>query len=237
MGPAVLLLSHGSRDPRAAFVVDELVAAVRRRTGVEVRACHLDFTDPTPDVALQDLATAGHDDIRLVPLLFTPGHHLGTDVPTAVAASGVTGIADVGIAPGLVTDDPRDRTLLLRALTDRLAESGAAFDGLVLAAAGSSHEPARDVVADLARDLGELHGIPAGAAFASATGPRVDEALEALRADGCARPAVASLFVAPGRLPDVVSARAGQVPVADPLGVTPAFVDLLVRHAGVPAQV
>ena len=237
MGPAVLLLSHGSRDPRAAFVVDELVAAVRRRTGVEVRACHLDFTDPAPDVALQDLATAGHDDIRLVPLLFTPGHHLGTDVPTAVAASGVTGIADVGIAPGLVTDDPRDRTLLLRALTDRLAESGAAFDGLVLAAAGSSHEPARDVVADLARDLGELHGIPAGAAFASATGPRVDEALEALRADGCARPAVASLFVAPGRLPDVVSARAGQVPVADPLGVTPAFVDLLLRHAGVPAQV
>ena len=237
MGPAVLLLSHGSRDPRAAFVVDELVAAVRRRTGVEVRACHLDFTDPAPDVALQDLATAGHDDIRLVPLLFTPGHHLGTDVPTAVAASGVTGIADVGIAPGLVTDDPRDRTLLLRALTDRLAESGAAFDGLVLAAAGSSHEPARDVVADLARDLGELHGIPAVAAFASATGPRVDEALEALRADGCARPAVASLFVAPGRLPDVVSARAGQVPVADPLGVTPAFVDLLLRHAGVPAQV
>ncbi|HEX8970520.1 MAG TPA: hypothetical protein VF825_03100, partial [Oryzihumus sp.] len=74
-------------------------------------------------------------------------------------------------------------------------------------------------------------------AFASATGPRVDEALEALRADGCARPAVASLFVAPGRLPDVVSARAGQVPVADPLGVTPAFVDLLLRHAGVPAQV
>ncbi|MGZ4782145.1 MAG: sirohydrochlorin chelatase, partial [Oryzihumus sp.] len=65
MGPAVLLLSHGSRDPRAAFVVGELVAAVRRRTRVEVRACHLDFTEPTPDVALQDLATGGHDDIRL----------------------------------------------------------------------------------------------------------------------------------------------------------------------------
>jgi sirohydrochlorin ferrochelatase len=238
MGPAVLLLSHGSRDPRAAFVVDELVAAVHRRTGIEVRACHLDFTDPTPDVALQDLATAGHDDIRLVPLLFTPGYHLGTDVPTAVAASGVTGIADVGIAPGLVTDDPRDRALLLRALTDRLAEAGAdAFDGLVLAAAGSSHEPAREVVARLARDLGELHGIPAVAAFAAATGPRVDGALEALRADGCARPAVASLFVAPGRLPDAVSARAGEAPVADPLGVTPAFVDLLVRHAGLPARV
>jgi len=109
--------------------------------------------------------------------------------------------------------------------------------GLVLAAAGSSHEPARDVVAGLARDLGELHGIPAVAAFASAAGPRVDEALEALRADGCARPAVALLFVAPGRLPDAVSARAGEAPVADPLGVTPAFVDLLVRHAGVPAVV
>ncbi|MGN6635379.1 MAG: CbiX/SirB N-terminal domain-containing protein, partial [Oryzihumus sp.] len=83
----------------------------------------------------------------------------------------------------------------------------------------------------------ELHGIPAVAAFASATGRRVDEALETLRADGCSRPAVASLFVAPGRLPDAVSARAGEAPVADPLGVTPAFVDLLVRHAGLPARV
>jgi len=65
----------------------------------------------------------------------------------------------------------------------------------------------------------------------------VDEALEALRADGCAQPAVASLFVAPGRLPDAVTAGAGEVPVADPLGVTAAFVDLLVRHAGLPARV
>ena len=238
MTAAVLLLSHGSRDPRAAFAVGELVAAVRDRTGVEVRACHLDFTDPTPDVALQELATEGYDDIRLVPLLFTPGHHLGTDVPTAVAASGVTTIADVSIAPGLVTDDARSRTLLLRALTDRLVESGAdAFDGLVLAAAGSSHEPARDVVAGLARDLGELHGIPAVAAFASAEGTRVDEALESLRRNGSARPAVASLFVAPGRLPDAAAARAGEAPVADPLGVSSAFVDLLVRQAGVPARV
>ena len=241
MTAAVLLLSHGSRDPRAERVIDELVAAVRARSGVEVRACHLDFTDPTPDVALQELATEGFDDIRLVPLLFAPGYHLSTDVPTAVASSGVTGIADVSIGPGLVSDDPRSRALLLRALTDRLVESGAdAFDGLVLGAAGSSSAEARDVVSALARDLGELHGIPAVAAFASAEGPRVEEALETLRHNGSASPAVASLFVAPGRLPDVVAAGAagaGAVPVADPLGVSSAFVDLLLRHAGVPAAV
>ena len=44
----LLLLSHGSRDPRAAAVVEELVQALALRSGLPVRACHLDFTDPTP---------------------------------------------------------------------------------------------------------------------------------------------------------------------------------------------
>jgi len=48
---------------------------------------------------------------------------------------------------------------------------------------------------------------------------------------GIQRPAIASLFVAPGRLPDSVVAACPDVPVADPLGVSPAFVDLLVAQA------
>ena len=54
---AILLLSHGSRDPRAADVVSELVAAVAERTGREVRAASLNFTAPTADVALRRLCS------------------------------------------------------------------------------------------------------------------------------------------------------------------------------------
>lgn len=232
---AVLLLSHGSRDPRAAYVVDELVTAVAERTGREVRAAHLDFTAPTPDVALRELANDGFGAVRVVPLLFTPGYHLTHDVPRAITASGVARLVDVTVAPALLTDDPRVRSLLLRALIDRLVQAGADahVDALVLASAGSSSEAARLHIESLARDLTDARGIPVLPAFASTATPSPAQALKALSDKGIQRPAVASLFVAPGRLPDSVATACPGLPVADPLGVSPAFVELLVAQARV----
>ena len=230
---AVLLLSHGSRDPRAAFVVDELVAAVAERTGREVRAAHIDFTAPTPDVALLHLANDGFRAVRVVPLLFTPGYHLTHDVPEAIAANGVTGRVDVSVAPPLLGGGHRARHLLLTALADRLIQAGADghIDALVLASAGSRSETARLHIESLARDLADAYGIPVMAAFASAGTPSPAHALKALSDQGIQRAAVVSLFVAPGRLPDSVVAGCPGVPVADPLGVSPAFVELLVAQA------
>ena len=234
---AVLLLSHGSRDPRAAYVVRELVAAVAERTGRVVRAAHLDFTEPTPHVALRRLANDGFSAVRVVPLLFTPGYHLTHDVPKAITASGVADTVDITVAPALLCDDPALRTLLLRALIDRLTQAqaqagteGTGLDGLVLASAGSSSPEARAVVASLARDLGDVLGIPVMPAFASAATPSPLQALEALSDKGIGRPAVASLFVAPGKLTDSVVAACPDLPVADPLGVSPAFIELLVAQ-------
>lgn len=247
-GSAVLLLSHGSRDTRAAYVVNELVAAVAERTGREVRAAHLDFTAPTPDCALAQLASDGFTAVRVVPLLFVPGHHLTHDVPKAIAASGIAGTVHVTVAPALGADAPVVRSLLIRALTDRLAQAGVqagaqvraragvdggGFDGLVLASAGSSSQDARAMVASLARDLGDAHGMPVLPAFASGAIRSPTHVLEALSDMGIQRPAVASLFVAPGRLPDSVAAACPDVPVADPLGVSPAFVELLVAQTRV----
>lgn len=45
---------------------------------------------------------------------------------------------------------------------------------------------------------------------------------------------MASLFVAPGRLTDVVGASCPDLPVAEPLGSSPAFVELLLTRARVP---
>ncbi len=232
---AILLLSHGSRDPRAAYVVAELVAAVAERTGREVRAAHLDFTTPTPDVALRDLAADGFSAVRVVPLLFTPGYHLTHDVPRAIVASGVAETVAVTVALPLLTGRHRQRDLLVKALTDRLAQSGAnrQIDTLVLASAGSSSETARRHVESLARDLAQAHAIPVILAFASAATPSLSQVLETLSDRGVQRPAVASLFVAPGRLSDSVVAACPDLPVADPLGVSPAFVELLVAQTRV----
>jgi sirohydrochlorin ferrochelatase len=232
---AILLLSHGSRDPRAAYVAAELVAAVAERTGREVRAAHLDFTTPTPDVALLNLATDGFSAVRVVPLLFTPGYHLTHDVPRAIEASGIAETVAVTVTPPLLTGGHRQRNLLLKALTDRLAQAGADrhIDALVLASAGSGSETARQHVESLARDLAQAHGIPVIPAFASAATPSVSQALETLCDRGIQRPAVVSLFVAPGRLSDSVVAACPDLPVSDPLGVSPAFVELLVAQTRV----
>lgn len=232
---AILLLSHGSRDPRAEYVVGELVAAVAARTGLSVRAAYLGFTAPTAEVALRQLAAEGVTSVRVVPLLFTPGYHLTHDVPFAVEASGVTGRMDVSVAPPLLSGGRPERDLLLAALADRLMQAGAGgqVDALVLASAGSSSQAARLCIGSLARELEHSRGIPVVAAFASAGSPTTTQALEALAETGIQRPAVASLFVAPGKLTDLVVAASADLPVADPLGVSPAFVELLVAQARV----
>jgi sirohydrochlorin ferrochelatase len=242
---AVVLLSHGSRDARAEYVAAELVSAVAAATGVTVRAAHLDFTAPNPVVALRALAADGFGSVRVVPLLFTPGYHVSHDVPSAVRASGVTGQMGITVAPPLLCGSGHERDLLLRALADRLAQAGAGVtglahaaaapdvDGLVLASAGSGSAPARQRVESLARALARARGIPVISAYAAASTPSLSRALEALSDMGIQRPAVASLFVAPGKLTDSVVAACRDLPVADPLGVSPAFVELLVAKARV----
>jgi sirohydrochlorin ferrochelatase len=230
---AVLLLSHGSRDPRAAYVVGELVLAVAADSGLTVRAAYLDFSAPHPSAALQQLAADGFTSVCVVPLLFAPGYHLTHDVPLAVAASGVSDRMNVSVGPPLLSGGRRQRDLLLSALSERLLEAGAGghIDALVLASAGSSSQGARSCIESLAEDLERSHGIPVEPAFASAGTRSPRQALEALSERGILRPAVASLFVAPGRLTDSVVAACPDLPVADPLGLSPSFVQLLMAQA------
>jgi len=232
----LLLLSHGSRDPRAAAVIEELVRALALRSGLPVRSCHLDFTDPAPDVALRRMAADGFTSVRVVPLLFTPGYHVTHDVPEAIEASGAAGRMDVSVAPALVSGEPRARGLLLRALGERLiAAHPGDVDAIVLASAGSSSAQARSAAEGVARDLGATHGVPAVAAFASAAIPSPADAVRELRNGGAQNPVVASMFVAPGRLPDSVTRSVDGVPFAEPLGTADAFVDLLLMQADVAA--
>ena len=232
----LLLLSHGSRDPRAAAVIEELVQALALRSGLPVRSCHLDFTDPAPDVALRRMAADGFTSVRVVPLLFTPGYHVTHDVPEAIEASGAAGRMDVSVAPALVSGEPRARGLLLRALGERLvAAHPGDVDAIVLASAGSSSAQARSAAEGVARDLGATHGVPAVAAFASAATPSPADAVRELRNGGAQNPVVASMFVAPGRLPDSVTRSVDGVPFAEPLGTAGTFVDLLLMQADVAA--
>ncbi|MFI1989627.1 sirohydrochlorin chelatase [Actinoplanes sp. NPDC020271] len=231
--PAVVLVAHGSRDPRAAASTEALARAVRKaRPEWLVRAAYLDHAGPRP---LDVLAAAGRRRAVLVPLLLTAAYHGRVDLPAVVDAAAELPV-DVVLADVLGQGTPR---LLLDALVRRLPVEE--FDAVVLAAAGTRVAAARKTVEQAAVALGERLGRPAAVSYSSGVGPRAGDAVRALREGGARRVAVAGYFLAPGLLYDLAvesAVEAGAVGVAEPLGDAPELVGLIaarVAAAGVRA--
>jgi sirohydrochlorin ferrochelatase len=109
------------------------------------------------------------------------------------------------------------------------------LDALVLAAAGSSDPLANQAIGRLARVWGARHKLPVTAAFASSAPPATGEAVRTFRAEGRRHVAVASMFLAPGFLPDraaELALEAGAVAVSAPLGADPELArTILARYA------
>ncbi|WP_336921742.1 uroporphyrinogen-III C-methyltransferase [Aquipuribacter sp. SD81] len=234
--PALVLVAHGSREPRSREVNERIAATLRDRLpGTSVVVAQLDHAGPRPDEALDALAVAGHRSALVQPLLFTPAYHVSVDLPEVLGRCRAVryGLAVRTLGP--LADHP----LVLDALDRRLRELGRGpADALVLASAGTSSASARAGLADLARAWGLRHGVPAVAAFASAAEPTPGEAVAALRAE-CGRDArvvVGSLFLGPGFLPGRArtgALEAGAVAVAEPLADAPELVEVLLdRYRG-----
>lgn len=237
MSAPLVAVAHGSRDPRSAATVTRLLDAVRAlRPDLTVRGAFLDLSAPRLHDVLHALHHEGHRDVVVVPLLLGSAYHARVDVPALVGASLAhlprlsVSIADV-LGP-----DPRIESAAL----SRLAATGIRLDderlGVVLAGAGSSHHPANAAVAEVARRWAARRPwAGALAAFASTAEPDVGTAIHRLRARGARRIAVASWFVAPGRLPDRIAEQARLADptavVAAPLGRTLAEVVLDRFHA------
>ncbi|WP_181798830.1 CbiX/SirB N-terminal domain-containing protein, partial [Streptomyces sp. WELS2] len=85
--PALVLVAHGSRDPRALGTVRALRERVRAlRPGLPVHLGHIELNEPLlPDT----LAALGGTRAVLVPLLLARGHHVKQDIPELAAAAPV----------------------------------------------------------------------------------------------------------------------------------------------------
>jgi sirohydrochlorin ferrochelatase len=217
----LVLVAHGSADPRAAL---QTRALARAAGGV---ASFLDHAGPRPAEVLSGLERIGHRSAVVVPLLLTSAYHGRVDIPAALVGSQLdVALADVlGPVDGVVPPE------LLRALADCLTGP---FDGLVLAAAGTRDPDARETVSVSARALGERLGVPCVAAFATSDGMRPAEAVARLRAAGARRVAMSAYFLAPGKLYDLAAAGArgaGAVAVTRPLGASRSLAQLVRRRA------
>lgn len=242
MHPPLVLVAHGSRDPRAAAATRALSRAVAAaRPGLDVHAAYLDHAGPRPGEVLTALDAAGHDRVILVPLLLTAAYHGRVDVPAAVAAARADGLRmALAVSDVLGPVDGRVDPLLLDGLCRRLGAAGGPgsdgdpeFDAVVLAAAGTRDARARATVGLAAVALGTRLGMPCTVAYASAGPPTGAAAVRRLRAAGARRVAVAAYFLAPGLLYDTVSGSArsaGAVRVASPLEGAPQVARLVLER-------
>lgn len=88
MNPVLLLVAHGSRDPRHAATVRSLAARVRRtRPGLRVETGFLDHCSPGVPQVLDGLAARGQHDIVALPLLLTRAFHAKADIPAVLAGA------------------------------------------------------------------------------------------------------------------------------------------------------
>ena len=235
--PALVALAHGSRDRRSAATVKALVSEVRAmRPDLKVEAAFLELSKPDFHTVVDRLVKAGHDEIVVVPLLLTEAYHAKVDVPSAVAEATARHPQVRIRATTILGLEASFLEVLDERLRDALREARVReLDALVLAAAGSSDPLANQAVARLARLWGTHHKLPVTAAFASAAPPATGEAVRAFRKEGRRHIAVASLFLAPGFLPDrakELALEAGAVAVAEPLGVHEAVArTVLARYA------
>lgn len=233
---AVLLVAHGSADPRAAASTRALARAVAaQRPGLDVRTSYLDHAGPRPDEVLLDMQRLGHRSAVVVPLLLTSAFHGRVDLPAVIDRAHSSGLSlrvrttDVlGPVGGLV------HPLLVAALRRQLPAVDA--DGVVMLAAGTRDDLARHTVDLAATELGRQLGLPCRAAFASGSPVTGAVAVSALRAQGCAAVVISSYFLATGRLHEAAVASAvsagALAPAAPPLGRALDLARLVIARIG-----
>lgn len=225
--PALVVVAHGSRDPRALSTVRALLDRVRAlRPDVPVHLGHIELNAPLlPDT----LAALGDTEAVLVPLLLSRGYHVKQDIPEMAAASPARTHVAAPLGP---------HPLLVDALQARLTEAGwpthmdeatRRTSAVVLSAAGSRDPDAKTDTGRTAHLLAARLGVPVIPAYASAATPTVDTAVRTLLARGRHHIALASYFTAPGRFATECAQAAPWIAAA-PLGTHPSMAHLLLHR-------
>ena len=235
--PALVMIAHGSSDPRVAQVTHALRQSLETiRPAMHVQGAFLDHCPPTPSQVISQLARRGVTEIVFVPLELTHAietvpevAHLVAECRAAYPALSFTASRPIGPELNLLTIlDERLRHALHRA---RVLE----LDGLVLSASDTGDVRGSALLARRARQWSTHHRLPCLTAVADGSGPSVAQAVQGLRAQGRRHIAVGSFFLTSDALYHVqadLALRSGVVAVSEPLGPAREVLDLvLARYA------
>jgi sirohydrochlorin cobaltochelatase len=200
--PPLLMIAHGTRDPRGAEEMAELVDRVAARVPVPVGAAWLeDFADPDAVTAAAPLLDGGPGSLVTVPLLNFAAGHAKTDVPEQVAEVRAA-FPDVHVHHGRVLGVHPDLLALAWERIDAVSpREGRADEVLVVAASGSSDPDANGELHKAARMVAEGSGHRwVETCVAGVTWPRTDVVLRRIAAAGGRRVVVFSWSLLAGLL-------------------------------------
>ncbi|MHA5049370.1 sirohydrochlorin chelatase [Streptomyces sp. SD15] len=226
--PPLVLVGHGSRDPRALSTVRTLIERVRElRPHLSVHLGHIELNEPLlPDT----LASLDPGEAVLVPLLLSRGYHVKRDIPEAAAAvPGLRARVAAPLGPHPLLVETLYARLVEAGWRTRMSDAARRASGVVLAAAGSRDPEAAVDARRTAQLLAERLGVPVVPAYASTAAPTVPAALRAMAARGRHRVAVASYFTAPGRFATECAEAAPWISSA-PLGTHPTMARLILHR-------
>ena len=226
MSSSLLLVAHGSRDPRFADTAHRVRRAVSARLpGVDVGLSFLDLNEPLVSDSLSKLERP----CTVVPLLLAPGYHSEIDLPEIVANSpAANSVATTGVV---------GRYSLTAALADRLTQAGLrGDDGIILTAVGSRNPAAERLIRRRGVELSTKLHRPVDVVFATQLGVgdiRLRTAVRRLHTAGARRIVLSPYFLAAGLLTERVEAALERLCpdslVAGPIGTHPALIDAVVR--------
>jgi len=220
---ALVLIGHGSPDPRAARCTSILADRVQDSWHEgPVVAAFIEHDEPRLDEAVRGLERSSEHDIIVVPLLLSRAFHGRVDVPAAVAAARATSQAEIACADVIGANER-----LLPALDRTLPASAP----VVLAVAGTRDSGAQHDFDALAVKWSLLRGTPIIVGHASQAEPDIATAIDAIESMSGTESAIASFVLFEGVLPDRIRAAAGNRCVTPPLFTAPELAGLIIDRA------
>jgi sirohydrochlorin cobaltochelatase len=224
--PALLIVGHGSRDPRGAREFHDLVGLVRRRNpSLTVEGGFIELSRPPISECVDRLAEGGAQSVAAVPLMLLAAGHAKDDIPATLVREKMhhPGMSfSYGRALGI-------RSELLELMDMRISSvvpMGEKQETAVLIVGrGSSDPDANSDLSKIARLFYEGRPYPVvEVAYVSMTPPGVAEGLDRCRRLGAKRVVVFSYFLFTGVLEGRIRGQSETFALANP-GVE-------VRYAG-----
>ena len=239
--PSLVLLNHGSRDPRVSQVSHQIRDGLLDiRPELDVHAAFLDHCAPSGLQLANKLLGQGATEIVFVPLLLSDAFHAQAEVPALLAQVRAAHPKLRVTASRPIGPEAQLLSIIDRRLRDALrARRVCELDGLVFSAAGSCDIRSNSLVGRRARQWSTRHRLPCVTAFATGSGPSTAEAVRSLRAQGRRHIAVGSWFLSRGMLythQAELAYEAGAVAVSAPMGGEPEIAEVALNRYVVSAM-